>query len=114
MLKGTVIFEAERIAMPELARSLMRYVNFPVIDKTGLTGLYRVAINVPGQSFNTRSGMLAMRGGGLSGAGGDQAPDPSGVSIFASLEKLGLRLERDKAPIEHITVEHLEKAPTEN
>jgi uncharacterized protein (TIGR03435 family) len=118
MLKGTAIFEAERIAMPELARVLMKFVNFPVIDKTALKGLYQVAIGVPGQTFSGGynsggAGMLAMRGG-LSGAGGDQAPDPSGVSIFASLEKLGLRLERGKAPIEHLTVEHLEKTPTEN
>jgi uncharacterized protein (TIGR03435 family) len=48
--------------------------------------------------------------------GGDpvEAADPSGASIFASVQKLGLRLERRKAPVEHIVVEHLEKVPTEN
>jgi uncharacterized protein (TIGR03435 family) len=43
----------------------------------------------------------------------DEAADPAG-SIFASVQKLGLKLERRKAPVEYIVVEHLEKIPTEN
>jgi uncharacterized protein (TIGR03435 family) len=30
------------------------------------------------------------------------------------MEKLGLKLERTKAPIEMLVVDHLEKSPTEN
>jgi uncharacterized protein (TIGR03435 family) len=36
------------------------------------------------------------------------------VSICASVEKLGLRLEKRKAPIDQVIVDHLEKAPAEN
>ena len=47
-------------------------------------------------------------------AGSNQASDPSGVNIFKSVEKLGLALEKHKAAIEHLVVEHVEKTPTEN
>ena len=45
------------------------------------------------------------------------APPPedlTGGSIFQSVQTLGLRLEKDKAAIETIVVEHIEKTPTEN
>ena len=41
--------------------------------------------------------------------------DPvGGVSIFASVQKLGLTLEHRKAPVEHLIVDHMEKVPVEN
>jgi uncharacterized protein (TIGR03435 family) len=112
-LKGVMLFEAEKIAMPDLAFALMAYVdNTPVVDMTGLKGAYQVAIEVPGPPNFGRFGAR----GGMAAGGGDpvEAADPSGALIFASVQKLGLRLERRKAPVEHIVVEHLEKAPTEN
>ena len=43
------------------------------------------------------------------------ASDPTGNStIFKSMEKLGLKLERSKAPIDMIVVDHIEKTPTDN
>ena len=42
------------------------------------------------------------------------ASDPSGKAIFSAVEKLGLKLERRKAPIETLIIEHVEKNPTEN
>jgi uncharacterized protein (TIGR03435 family) len=46
--------------------------------------------------------------------GSAQASDPSGVNIFKSVEKLGLKLEKGRASIAHLVVEHIEKTPTEN
>jgi uncharacterized protein (TIGR03435 family) len=42
------------------------------------------------------------------------APEPTGRSIFASVERLGLGLERQKLPFEFIVMDHLEKVPTAN
>ena len=116
LLNGATIFETEKISLPGLAHVLIRYVDLPVVDMTGLKGFYQVAMNVP----ETQTGNIP---GGRSPAGiggsdqlerpADAASDPS-VSIFASVQKLGLRLDKRIASIEHIVVDHLEKTPTEN
>jgi uncharacterized protein (TIGR03435 family) len=83
---------AQNISMADLARMLKAYFEEPVIDRTELEGTYQVTMNVPH---------------------GPDAPRTDATPIFAAVEKLGLRLEKTKAPIEHIFVEHLEKSPTE-
>ena len=43
------------------------------------------------------------------------AADPSfGVEYFSATERLGLKLDPRKLPVETIVVDHLEKMPTEN
>jgi uncharacterized protein (TIGR03435 family) len=88
---------------------------------TGLKGNFQVALDVSRDNmFNVAkaSGMnpfVSTNPGGKGGPGGPaQASDPSGSSIFASVQNLGLRLEPRKMPLEHIVVDHLEKTPTEN
>jgi uncharacterized protein (TIGR03435 family) len=105
LFNGRKVFDAPRISMPDLARMLMPYLEDPVIDMTGLTGVWQVAdLEVPRELSLT--GMLA--------SNGLPAPAPEGVSIFASVQKLGLALDRRKAPVEHLVVDHAEKVPTEN
>ena len=101
-------FDAQRMTMPKLARTLEDYVDDPVVDMTGLTGAYRVSLEVPT--------VRQMRAAQKSGPATDGvAPDPDGgVSIFASVQKLGLALEHRKAPVEYLIVDHAGKVPTEN
>lgn len=108
LLNGRRVFDAPRITMPELARMLMPYVDDPVIDMTGLKGVWQVAnLEVPRE---VRLGAMLARNGGPTPA----PPDPEGVSIFTSVQKLGLALEHRKMPVEHLVVDHAEKVPTEN
>lgn len=107
LFNGRKVFDAPRITMPELARMLMPYVEDPVIDMTGLKGVWQVAdLEVPREV--SLPGMLAGLGVSV------PASDPEGVSIFASVQKLGLVLEHRKMPVEHLVVDHAEKVPTEN
>jgi uncharacterized protein (TIGR03435 family) len=114
VLKGVTVFEAEKISLPELARDLQRYVDLPIIEMSGLKGVYQVALNVPDRA------VWRIAGRGPNGPGTDasdsanDASDPGGVSIFASIQKLGLRLEKRKMPLEYLIVDHVEKTPTEN
>jgi uncharacterized protein (TIGR03435 family) len=101
-------FDAPRMTMPELARTLKDYVDDPVIDMTGLTGAYQVSLEVP-----TVRQMRAAQNPSPATAGVASDPD-GGVSVFASVQKLGLVLEHRKAPVEHLVVDHAEKVPMEN
>jgi uncharacterized protein (TIGR03435 family) len=82
-----------------------------VIDKTGLSGNYDFLVNwIP----ETQSGG---GGGGARGGGEDTAvPTPTGgTTVFKVLEdQLGLRLEQQKAPVEILVIDHVERSPTEN
>jgi uncharacterized protein (TIGR03435 family) len=114
-LDEQIVFDALKITMPEFARAMMAYVDVPVLDKTDLPGSYDVvAMPVPGGPNLNRQAATPGRAGG----GGDLPPAeasiPSGVSIFKSVEKLGLKLEKRTAPLERIVVDHLEKTPTGN
>ena len=53
--------------------------------------------------------------GGGGGAAGTEASVPSGgVGIEDSVQKMGLKLEPRKEPVEQVVVSHVEKMPTEN
>jgi uncharacterized protein (TIGR03435 family) len=108
-LNGSMVFDSNKITIPELVIVLKGQVDLPVIDMTGLKGAYEVSLPVPAPSLNTA---LAARSAGVDSSA--QASDPSGVNIFKSVETLGLKLEKGKGPVERIVVEHVEKTPTEN
>ena len=87
-----------------------------VLDKTGLTGKYDFTLHwTPGP--NEGSMMPGPGPGpGREGPGGAPPPPPeeSGPSLFTALqEQLGLKLESQKAPVEILVIEHVEK-PSEN
>jgi uncharacterized protein (TIGR03435 family) len=68
-------------------------VDRPVIDKTGLTGEYDIRV-----TFTPQIPPYARN------------PDPDDIPIFSALQdQLGLRLEPQKAPIEVLVVDHVEK-----
>ncbi len=102
------VFEGERVTMHDLGSALQRYLDKPLVDKTGLRGEYEIALEVP------RRGI---RAGGL-GDPGVASPDSISsepdVSIFSTIKSLGLRLEQQKTTFDYIVVDHLEKAPAPN
>ncbi len=119
--EGTLVLQFSRMAMADLADMLSPYVEKPVINETGLKEHYQVELELNMASLMKLAAGLGM--GGMmdamhGGPGQGQNPaaaasDPS-TSIFTAVEKLGLKLESRKAPLETVTVEHLEKTPTEN
>jgi uncharacterized protein (TIGR03435 family) len=70
------------------------FLDRPVLDKTGLTGTYDFKMTYTPDTRVNR--------------GGD--PDPSDISIFTAVqEQLGLRLEPQKAEVEILVVDHVER-----
>jgi uncharacterized protein (TIGR03435 family) len=78
---------------------LTRRMGAPVLDMTGLTGIYDFTVDISGLGFN-----------------GNPSANPNpGPSIFTAVEEnLGLKLEARKAPIDVLVIDHVEKVPTEN
>jgi len=83
------------LEMPMLAYLLSRFEReHPIIDETGLNGIYRVK---------------------LQWALEQDADSSSGPSLFTALdEQLGLKLEGRKGPVEVLVVVSADRVPTEN
>lgn len=92
---------------------LSRFTDRPVVDQTGLNGRYDLALDA------SRDEMLnAARAAGMVVESGRRAPeaatDPGADSIFASIQRVGLKLEPRRLPLILLVVDHLDKTPTEN
>jgi uncharacterized protein (TIGR03435 family) len=139
---GAMHMEASKTTLANLADMLSTFVDRPVVDQTELKGAYQVTLDLsigdlmnaararglpmgPGMPMGPGAMPAVPIAGGATGgpmpagAAGAAGPvtiasDPSGGSIFTALQKLGLKLEPRKAPVETIVVDHLEKTPTEN
>jgi uncharacterized protein (TIGR03435 family) len=103
---------AQRVKLDGFAGMISNMVGRPVIDETGLTGFYNFTLEFsPEDMANMKGGVMRMAGPSEAGPAPEAAP---GGSIFQSVQKLGLKLEPRKAPIEFLVVDHVEKTPTEN
>jgi uncharacterized protein (TIGR03435 family) len=115
MADGKMHMEAAKMTMTMLAEMATQFVGSPVVDKTELTGSYQAAIDL--SMDDMKAVAMRMGAGGMGGGGGapvGEATDPSGSSIFTSIQALGLKLEQRKLPMPQIVIEHVEKTPTEN
>jgi uncharacterized protein (TIGR03435 family) len=93
------------------ANVLSRLLGRVVLDKTGLTGKYDFTLRwTPDEG----QGGAPFPGGPKEGPDGAPPPEASGPSLFTAVqEQLGLKLESQKAPLEILVIEHVER-PSEN
>jgi uncharacterized protein (TIGR03435 family) len=97
------------VKLSALADSLSSFLDRPVLDMTDMQGTYVVDLEWTPDD-NGPSGKF-----GSPGEGKPANDTPDGPTIFTALqEKLGLKLEARKLPVEILTVDHAEKVPTEN
>jgi uncharacterized protein (TIGR03435 family) len=89
-----------------LVQVLSTRLGQPVVDKTGLTGQYDFNLE-----FSTEGLTPLFPGRPPAPAGADSEGGPS---LFGAVQKLGLRLERGRAPLEMLIIDHLDRVPTEN
>jgi uncharacterized protein (TIGR03435 family) len=87
-------FEARNTSMDLFAHVLARQMDLPVVNRTGLEGVYNFRLQWTPESAQSR-------------------PD-AGPSIFTAIqEQLGLRLRAEKAPVEVLVIDRAER-PSEN
>ena len=114
--------EMSKVDMVNLVDTLSQLVDKPVIDMTELKGTYQFAMDLPmeemlvlAQRQVAQLGLQIPMGAPVAVPGASpDAATPGGSAVFNAVEKLGLKLDSRKAPVDVIVVDHLEKTPTEN
>jgi uncharacterized protein (TIGR03435 family) len=92
-----VAIDAHKADMDSFARILSRKMELPVVNHTALEGIFDIKLTWTPESVRPS----------------DRA-EMEGASIFTAIqEQLGLRLRSQKAPVEILVVDHVEK-PSEN
>jgi uncharacterized protein (TIGR03435 family) len=92
---GRARITAHEVSLARFADFLSNRLDRPVLDQTGLTGIYNLA--------------LYYRPDGI------EAGDSSEASIFVALqEQLGLRLDARRGVVQMLVIDRAEKIPVEN
>ena len=115
-------FNATRMTMTELAPLLWETMDAPVVDKTGLTGVYQFTLTLPRGAMTARlteTAITRLRASAATdparAAPSAPAPNQSTTpSALKAIESLGLRLERRRVPLEVVVVDKISRTPTEN
>ncbi len=95
-------FTAEYTTMPSLARALSQMMEAPVLDETGLKEAYDFKLEWIPEAPETAAAPEGIPVAGQAGIAIDW--------IFAALsQQLGLKLERRKAPVDVLVIDHIEK-----
>jgi uncharacterized protein (TIGR03435 family) len=115
---GSIKMEGSQVPMDSLIEMLTRFVDKPVVDETGLKGKYDITLEMSMSDMMAmarNSGMAAQMGGGRGpGAPAEAASDPSGGTIFQTVQNLGLRLEPKKTQMDVLVIDKGNKVPTDN
>jgi uncharacterized protein (TIGR03435 family) len=128
MQARTMTLESSTVTMAGFADMLTSVLQMgggggrQVVDMTDLKGNYQVAVEISladlmamarAQGINVPTAPAG--GGGADNSPASAASDPGGGStVFASVKKLGLKLEPRQSKVEQLVIDHVEKTPTEN
>ena len=93
--------DAERITMQEFKDLLS--VERPVVDKTGLAGIYRFKTLLPPIPISAR----------MQATLGDRVSNDPSISLARAVEPLGLKLAPKNTPVDFIVIDSIER-PTPN
>jgi uncharacterized protein (TIGR03435 family) len=94
----TSVISGSKISLPQLTKLLAEVTRRPVQDRTGITGEFRLRLDFA--PLFADGPMFLLHPDGVA----------SGPSLFNVLqEQLGLKLEPTRAPVEFLTIEHVEK-----
>jgi uncharacterized protein (TIGR03435 family) len=94
------------LSMSDLAGFVENWTDRPMVDRTGIQGLFDI-------DTDGWTPLLPRQGPAAETDEAKALSDPSRPTLFDVFEQLGLKLERDKAPIETFVIEHVER-PSEN
>jgi len=109
-------FVATKVTMPALAGMLERFLDRPVLDMTGVKGLFDVSVDLTPEDYRVMLIRAAVAAGPVLSPDALRVLDgsPSPTSLFDGLTKFGLKLETSRARLDVLVVDSARKTPTEN
>jgi uncharacterized protein (TIGR03435 family) len=108
-------FEAKRLTMAALAGNLERFTDRPIVDMTDLKGSYDFTLDVTREDYQAMMIRAAVTAGVAMPPQALRFLDGASVaSLFDAMQKLGLKLDARKAPLDLLVIDEARKAPTEN
>jgi uncharacterized protein (TIGR03435 family) len=96
---GGARWDLTGMSLPEFAYILNTQDGLDIVDMTGIQGIYDFTFTASPEDVNDLS---------------PGTRQPATASTRESLQRLGLRLEKRKASVEVLVIDHLEKTPIEN
>jgi uncharacterized protein (TIGR03435 family) len=102
---------APSATLSNFADMLSRFSERPVVDMTGIQGRYDFDLAFAPE---TMRGMPPPLPGGGERPGPDNNTAEPAPSMSEAVQRYGLKLEPRKGPLEIITVDHIDRVPTEN
>jgi uncharacterized protein (TIGR03435 family) len=108
-------FEAKRVTMAAAAGILERFMDRPMVDMTDLKGSYDFALDVTEEDYRAMLIHAAVAAGVTLPPQALRLLDGASLpSLFDAMQKLGLKLDARKAPLDLIVIDDARKTPTEN
>lgn len=108
-------FVVRKLTMATFADTLARFEDRPVVDMTDLKGNYDFDLAFTPEDYTAMLIRSAIAAGVTLPPEAMRALEhSSGDSLLAALEKVGLKLETRKAPLDLMVIDHILKVPTEN
>ena len=92
-------------SMQTLVSQISSFLNRRVVDRTGLTGLYDFELQF---SMRTQMPLTTQVPGAT-----PTTPIDDGPTMFDAVRELGLKLESERGPVEHLVIDSVER-PTED
>ena len=103
-----VMLKTKIAALADLLTSIL---GKPVVDRTGLTDYYQIALDIPQEDVQNVARVLGM---GAPATPVGVPTDPGGSSLFQAIEQFGLKLDSRREQIETLIIDHVERLPTPN
>jgi uncharacterized protein (TIGR03435 family) len=108
-------FEAKKLTMANVVRALELYTDRPVVDMTDLTGTYDFTLEITAEDYQAMLVRAAVTAGLTLPPDALRLLDGATLpSLFDSLQKVGLKLDARKAPMDVLVIDEVRKTPTDN
>jgi uncharacterized protein (TIGR03435 family) len=108
-------FEAKKLTMANLARGLELYTDRPIVDRTDLTGTYDFTLEITAEDYQAMLIRAAVTAGLTLPPEALRLLDGASLpSLFDAMQKVGLKLDARKAPLDVLVIDEARKTPTDN